>query len=185
MRKFIPILSLSLLLPWVVAAKTYHALRGESSLTYVLVHPMHVIHGTDTNFTCDVDLPGDPPQDFSAVHVKVSAKVADFNSGNSSRDSHMLEVVEGLKYPLVDFVSSAIAKVDSGYKVTGKLRFHGQEREESFVLREKDEGLKVVMTGGMNVLLSDFGVPRPSLLLVPVKNEMRIEIKAVANRNQP
>jgi polyisoprenoid-binding protein YceI len=179
-------LGLAILLgPCSLHAKTYQAVRGESTLTYVLVHPMHVIHGTNNNFFCEVDLPEDPPQDLSLIRIRASADIAGFNTGNSNRDSHAMEVVDAIKYPKVEFSGAAMAKEGAGYRVTGKLRFHGKEKDISFIMTPKDEGNKVTVTGAMTVLLSDYEVSRPSLLLVPVKNEMQIEIKAVAYREKP
>ncbi len=172
-----------LALPFGLRAKTYQAVRGESTLTYVLVHPLHVIRGVNKNFDCTVEMPEDPPQDFSRVRIHAVADVLGFNTGNSNRDSHAMEVVDAMRYPKVEFTGTAVGPEGHGYRVAGRLRFHGQEHPVSFVMIPTFAGRKVTLTGAFTVLLSDYGVPRPSLLLIPVHNEMQILIKAVAYRD--
>ena len=42
--------------------------------------------------------------------IAIAAKVVDFDSGNSGRDSHSLEVLEALKFPNIKFYSDDIRR---------------------------------------------------------------------------
>lgn len=152
--------------------KIFTAIKGESTLNYRLVHPMHVVHGVSKDFQCKVTTNGDT----SRVHVAVSAKVASFNSGNSNRDSHALEVLDALKYPQVTFVSDKVVPMEnrSRYQVTGQLTFHGITREISFPVIPKRADHKINVRGGFDINLSDYKVTRPSLLGVAVKDKLTI-----------
>lgn len=158
------------------AAKQYQALKGESSLTYVLVHPMHTVHGVNKDLDCTVDL----SSDTVSSKILVSADVLNFDSGNSNRDSHALEVVEYRKYPKVSFASASIKPAGDGYDVAGDLTFHGRTRPVAFHVKPKVTADRIEITGQFAVSLSEFGVKRPSLMLVPVKDELTIRFDLFA-----
>ena len=96
-----------LLMGWMTGyaeTKSYEAVKGESQIVYHLKHPMHKIKGVSSDFACTVHL----SEDTLASKIKVKAPVSDFNSGNSNRDSHALEILEALKYPNVEFESDSV-----------------------------------------------------------------------------
>lgn len=156
--------------------KTYEALKGESTLGYHLTHPMHKIHGVSRDVRCSVDL----TPDTVTSKIRVSVDVKTFDSGNSNRDSHALEVIQGMKYPRVEFVSDSVGRDGSAYRVFGQLTFHGVTRPVNFQVTPHFTTGKVEITGGFSVKLSDYKVERPSLLLVPVEDKLDIDIDLFA-----
>jgi len=151
-------------------AKIYEAVKGVSTLSYGLVHPMHHITGVSRDFLCKVDL----SPDTVSSQIKVSAAVSSFDSKNSSRDSHAMEMVEAMKYPNVEFASTAVKPEGDGYLVSGNLTFHGVTRPVGFHVTPKSEGGKVEIIGEFAVKLSDFNVERPRLLFVPTEDKLTI-----------
>lgn len=158
------------------AAKVYQALKGESTLGYVLVHPMHTVHGTTKDLDCTVDL----SRDTVTSKIRVSADVLTFDSGNSNRDSHAMEVVEYRKYPKVSFASTSIKPAQDGYDVAGDLTFHGRTRPVNFHVVPKRTADRIEIAGQFTVKLTEFGVKRPSLMLVPVKDDLTIRFDLFA-----
>jgi polyisoprenoid-binding protein YceI len=158
------------------SAEPFEAIKGESTLSYHLVHPMHKVNGVSRDFVCQVDL----SPDTVSSHIRVSAAIASFDSRNSSRDSHAMEIVQALKYPRVEFASDSVKPDGDGYLVSGKLTFHGRTRPIAFRVTPHFPPGKVEITGGFKVKLSDFDVKRPSLLLIPVKDEMTIDFDLFA-----
>lgn len=152
-------------------AKTYEAIKGESTLAYVLKHPMHKVHGMTKDFECQVEL----APDTVSSSIRVKAKVKTFNSGNSNRDSHAMESIDALKFPTVEFASDSVRREGGGYTIHGRLTFHGKTRPVSFPVKHQVKGNKVNITGGFAVKLSDFGVKRPSLLFVPTEDKLTIQ----------
>lgn len=152
------------------SAKVYQAVKGESTLAYVLVHPMHTVKGVNKDLDCTVDL----SPDTVTSKIRVSADVLGFDSGNSNRDSHAMEVVEYRKYPKVSFVSTSIKPARDGYDVAGDLTFHGRTRPVGFHVVPKITRERIEIEGRFVVKLSEFGVKRPSLMLVPVKDDLAI-----------
>jgi len=158
-------------------AKTYTAIPGESRITYFLKHPMHKIEGVAKEFACKVELSDDTLKSLIQVKIPVTA----FNSGNSNRDSHTLEVLEAFKYPTVEFSSDSIQRSGSGYHVFGQLLFHGVKHLVDFTVTPTIGMGKIHIAGGFAVSLTDFKVQRPSLLFVPVEDGLRIDLDLVAS----
>ena len=61
-------------------------------------------------------------------NIAVAAEINDFDSGNSNRDAHSLEVLEVFKFPMVKFYSDNINRVGEIGIIKGKLQFNGQEK---------------------------------------------------------
>ncbi len=161
--------------PSMAASKTYSAVKTESSLTYHLHHPMHEIEGASKDLDCTVILDGDTARS----QIRVKAPVASFNSGNSSRDSHMLEILDGLKCPFVEFASDSVRHEEKGYRVFGQLTFHGIRHPLDFVVTPIYLKDKIEIKGGFVVLLSDYKVERPALLFVPTANDLHIDLDVI------
>lgn len=157
-------------------AREYKAIKGESSLTYVLVHPLHTVKGVNKDFDCTVDLSADT---VTSV-IRVSADVLRFDSGNSNRDSHAMEAVQSRKFPKVAFASESIKPEGDGYAVAGNLTFHGVTRPVAFHVTPKVTAERIEISGSFDVKLSDFKVERPSLMFVPVKDKLTLRFDLFA-----
>ena len=158
------------------AGSKHVAAKDKSSLTYVLVHPLHEIEGTSKDIDCVIDV-DDATQTIS--HASFSADVMSFNSGNSNRDSHAMETLEALLYPTVSFESTSIVPNGSSLDVTGNLTFHGVTRPVSFSAVRTDSDGSMNIQGKAKVSLTDFKIPRPSLLMIPVKDTLSISFTMV------
>jgi polyisoprenoid-binding protein YceI len=158
------------------SAKEYRALKGESTLTYVLVHPMHTVKGVNKDIDCVVDLSADTV----SSKIRVSADVLGFDSGNSSRDSHAMEAVESRKYPKVTFASESIKPAGDGYDIAGNLTFHGKTRPVSFHVTPKTTPERIEIAGTFAVKLSDFDVERPSLMFVKCEDKLTLRFDLFA-----
>ena len=86
----------------------------------------------------------------------------------------MTEVVQARKYPRVEFASQSVKPEGDGYLVAGNLTFHGVTKPVSFHVTPHFQKDKVEITGSFPVSLTEFKVPRPSLLLVPVHDDVLI-----------
>jgi polyisoprenoid-binding protein YceI len=147
------------------------ATKGESVLKYYLSHPLHATEAQTKDFFCEIDL-AEGTQEI--VSVRFAADVTTFDSGNSSRDAHALEVVEALLYPEVSFQSSAIENSNDELRVSGVLSFHGVTKNISFSAKKKIVGSKLIVEGDTNISLTEFKVERPALLMIRVNDTLRI-----------
>ncbi len=157
-------------------SKQIHTAESVSSLTYTLVHPMHVIHGTSNKVACTVDL----TEDTLASAIACSAPLNTFDTRNENRDSHMLEVVEGLRYPEVSFAGKPVKREGGNWVIAGDVHFHGQTRPIQFPVTTTHEGENVRVKGQFPISLTDFHIPRPSLLFVKTEDTVRIDVDIVS-----
>lgn len=145
--------------------------KSKSQISYYMVHPTHSWEGINKTLVCNISLDDETQQ---IQQVGVAANVANFDSENSSRDSHALEVLEVLKYPRVTFLSTAIKQVDSKLEIIGNLTFHGIKKEITFEAKRENTKNEIVITGTFPIKLTDYNIEKPSLLMIPVEDEMKI-----------
>ncbi len=155
--------------------KKISALKGESRLMYSLSHPLHKVEAVSKEFFCEVEI-----NDAKEIQsVKVSADVMTFDSGNSNRDSHAMEVIDAFTYPEVSFVSDSISTTGNELNVSGKLSFHGVTKPISFSAKAQSQNGKTIVEGKMTVKLADFKVERPQLALIPTDEFLYISFIVV------
>ncbi|HUX92758.1 MAG TPA: YceI family protein [Ignavibacteriaceae bacterium] len=158
--------------------KRLEAVKQESFITYKITHPLHEIESTSKMALCLVDV------DMKTKEIKkvlVQVAVTSFNSGNSNRDSHAMEVVEALLYPDTRFISSSVTQKGDSLQVSGKLTFHGVTKDVYMTAVDQWSGNKLIVTGGFNISLTAFKVKRPSLFMIPVSDTLVFTFKQVFN----
>lgn len=154
------------------AADTQWVLTA-STLSYHLSHPLHQVDGVSHaargkglchNGQCDF---------LIAVPVK------SFDSGDSNRDLHMLQVTRGALYPLVTVRTRLpeSASASSTIKADLEVQFAGQTADYKQVpFQLVTQGNQTRITGTIPTTLSDFKIDPPSLLTIAVKNEIPVKV---------
>jgi polyisoprenoid-binding protein YceI len=180
-KKIAGVLALLLILTSVVAIAQpvqFTIDTQRSTLSYTGDHRMHGWTGVSNavNGTLLIDL-----EQPASSRIEIVVPVESFDSGNSNRDSNMLDTVESDKYPDVQFVSEEIVvdqwdKTTDGYsgtwRVKGQLTFHGQTQPVEIPVIVKGGNGSFEATGEFNISLKAFGVRRPKLLLMPISDEI-------------
>ena len=149
-----------------------------SSVKYSMVHKLHSWEGVSKELKVATKW---NEQKNEIEQISIVVNVATFNSGLSSRDSHMMEVLDGLTYPRIIFSSSSVQYTPEGILVKGKLQFHGVERMIETKVKLEKQNRKLIFSGSLPVLLEDYKVERPSLLFVKVDNLVKIDFQVVYN----
>jgi polyisoprenoid-binding protein YceI len=160
--------------------KQVDILKKESSITYRIVHPLHEIEATSKDATYRVEI---DPAKKEIISVSTDVDVMTFDSGNSNRDSHAMEVIDAISYPEVTFVSSSITQVGDSLKVTGRLTFHGVTQDIVALAASKWSSDKLEVRGSFVLSLTAFKIERPSLLMIPVEDALRFTFTAVFGLN--
>jgi len=158
--------------------KKIEAVKKESSITYKLTHPLHEIESTSKESTCRLDV------DLTSKQIKNALVVVDvmtFNSGNSNRDSHAMEVIDAISYPEARFICSNIVQKGDSVKAYGKLAFHGVVKNVTLSASVKWESNKLLIDGWFNISLTEFKVERPSLLLIPCNDILKFTFTQAFN----
>lgn len=172
----VSILGLSLI-SWTAAPRKIMADKATSVITYSMKHPMHAWEGVSRDVNCAV-MYDEEAQQLKSVAVVV--KVSSFDSGNANRDSHAIESMEGIKYPNVSFASQEIApNGNGGLTIKGNLTFHGVSKPMVIQATSKTANGKMTVDGGFDFKLTDFKVERPSLMMVPVEDEVKMKFMVV------
>jgi polyisoprenoid-binding protein YceI len=149
-----------------------------SSVTYSMRHKLHSWEGVSKDLKVATKW---NEQKNEIEQISIVVNVATFNSGLSSRDSHMMEVLDGLTYPRIIFSSSNVQYTPDGILVKGKLQFHGVEKMIETKVKLEKVNRRWVFTGSLPVLLEDYKVERPGLLFVKVDNLVKIDFQVAYN----
>lgn len=151
--------------------------KALSTITYSARHPLHKWEGVSHDVNCALIYNDETKQPET---VAVSLKVVSFDSDNNNRDSHAIEVLEGLKYPNVTFVSSDIKASENGaLTAKGTLTFHGVAKPATLQAVRKDAGGKMTITGEFPVNMSDHNIERPSLMGLKTEDAMILRFNVV------
>lgn len=161
----------------VLAQVKFYNDKTQSTITYSMNHMLHAWTGTSSDFTAVIVANEDKTE---ITQVAVSAKISTFDSQNSNRDSHMMEVTEAIKFPAVNFAGKSITAIDNNkFTVSGKLIFHGITRDISFEAQQKKNGKSLEITGGFVIKMTDYEIERPSLMGIATDDEIKMEFKVV------
>ena len=146
--------------------------KAKSTVTYSMVHPMHKWDGVSHDVSAAMMYDEATKQ---IQNVAVAIRVATFDSQNQNRDSHMIEVLDGLKYPNVTFSSQDVKPNPNGtLTATGKLTFHNVTKPVTVNVTRHDVGGQMVMDGKFELKMTDYGVERPSLLGLATEDQFTL-----------
>ncbi|MFZ0808362.1 MAG: YceI family protein [Candidatus Sulfotelmatobacter sp.] len=145
----------------------------QSTLTYHVSHPLHQTDGTSHAAR------GKGICHEGQCEFLIAVPVKTFDSGDTNRDLHMIQVTRGAEFPMVT-VRTRLPESDttaSSIKADLEIQFAGQTVSYKQILLEvKTEGSDKRITGTIPATLSDFKIDPPSLLTMPVKNEIPIRV---------
>jgi hypothetical protein len=150
--------------------KIVESAKEESWTTYRIVHPLHNIEATSKEALYKLEF---DPANKVVKSVSAQVDVTTFDSGNSNRNSHAMEVIDAISYPDMTFSSSTITQFGDSLSVSGRLTFHGVTKDIVAGASVKWFPGKLEVLGGFNLSLTAFNIERPSLLMIPVQDTLR------------
>ena len=132
----------------------------KSTLTYHISHPLHeadgVSHAARGKGVCQAD----------RCDFLIAVPVKSFDSGDSNRDLHMLEITRGAQFPMAVVRTSLPASEIKPGTVHADLeiQFAGQTAHYNRVLLQlAGQGDDITLTGTIPATLSDFRIDPPKL----------------------
>jgi hypothetical protein len=166
------------LLAFVLAPKLAQAdsqwVLEQSMLSYHVSHPLHQIDGVSHAAR------GKGVCHAGQCDFLIAVPVKSFDSGDSNRDLHMLQATRGAQFPIVSVrtrlpeAASASATIHADLEI----EFAGQTAQYKQVpFQIVTQGNQIRISGTIPATLSDFKIDPPSLLAIPVKNEMPVRIE--------
>jgi hypothetical protein len=145
----------------------------QCTLTYHVSHPLHqsegVSHAARGKGVCHA----------GQCDFLIAVAVKSFDSGDSNRDLHMLQVTRGAQFPMVTVRTRLpeAASTSATIHADLEIQFAGQTAQYKQVAFELvTQGNATRISGTIPATLSDFKIAPPSLLAIPVKNEMPVRV---------
>lgn len=173
MKKKIPVALLLLGLSRLFAADSQWVL-GPCTLTYHVSHPLHqtegVSHAARGKGICRA----------GQCDFLIAVPVKSFDSGDSNRDLHMIQVTRGAEFPMVTVRTRLPESAAAGSAVNADLeiQFAGQTAQYKQVpFQVVTQGNETRISGTIPATLTDFKIDPPSLLTLPVKNEIPVHVE--------
>lgn len=163
---------LLLLVPGLALAQSQWVLE-QSTLTYHVSHPLHNTEGISH------EARGKGVCQAGQCDFLIAVPVKSFDSGDSNRDLHMIQVVRGGAYPMVT-VRTRLPETSAdspSILMDLEIQFAGQTAHYTRVpFQRVGQGNVSRITGTIPTTVSDFQIPSPRLLTMPIKNEMPITV---------
>jgi hypothetical protein len=153
----------------------------QSTLTYHVSHPLHqvdgVSHAAKGKGVCHA----------GQCDFLIAVPVKSFDSGDSNRDLHMLQVARGGQFPMVT-VRTHLPESASGSATIHadlEVQFAGQTvKYDQLAFQMTTEGNDTRISGTIPATLTDFKIDPPSLLTVAVKNEIPVRVEMTWQRQK-
>ncbi len=145
----------------------------QPTLTYHVSHPFHQVDGVSHAAR------GKGFCHAGQCEFLVAVPVKSFDSGDTNRDLHMLQVTRGGEYPMVtvrfrlreDETQATTVRVDL------EIQFAGQTAQfKQVVFQNHIQGNEAWISGTIPATLSDFKIDPPSLLAMPIKNDIPVRV---------
>ena len=163
------------------AAPTTWDVAPGSTLSARVVHKFHAVDEVTRAVEGRARLSAD-----GRLEVVVRARIASFDSGNANRDAHMLEVVDGARFPWVTLrgEASGVRVAPPAEAVEVPLRalldFHGVQREVAITARVRFVAPgRAEVEASFPVSLTAYEVQRPSLLFIKIDDLATITARLV------
>ncbi len=145
----------------------------QSTLTYHMSHPLHEVDGTSRAAR------GKGVCHASACDFLIAAPVKSFDSGDSNRDSHMVQVTRGAQFPVVTVrvrlpesdLASPTLDCDLDVEFAGNTAHYTHVRFQQTI-----QGASHHLTGVVPSTLTDFKIEPPSFLTMPIKNQIPVRV---------
>lgn len=164
---------LLLLLPRLAAAADSQWVLQQATLTYHVSHPLHQSEGVSH------EARGKGVCHAGECDFLIAVPVKSFDSGDSNRDLHMIQVTRGAEFPMVTVRTKLPESASTATTIQADLEVHfagqtAQYKQVPFQL--STQGNQIRITGTIPATLADFKIDPPTLLTMPVKNEMPVRV---------
>lgn len=151
----------------------------KSTLTYHVSHPLHQIDGISHAAR------GKGICHDGECEYLIAAPVKSFESGDSNRDLHMLQVARGAQFPIVTVrlklpeSAASLAEIHADLEIefAGRTAGYGQ-----VTLHQESTGGEAHITGTIPARMTDFKIEPPSLLAIRTKDEIPVKVDMIWRR---
>jgi hypothetical protein len=150
-----------------------------STLAYHVSHPMHqsegVSHAARGKGVCHA----------GECDFLIAVPVKSFDSGDTNRDLHMIQVTRGGQFPVITVRAHLpeSAAASTAIRADLQVEFAGQTvTYKQVVLEQSNQDGATRITATIPATLAAFKIDPPTLLAIPVKNEMPVRVDLIWRR---
>jgi hypothetical protein len=149
---------------------------ASSSLTYAVSHPFHHVEATSR------DARGKGSVTATSGKFLIAVTVKSFDSGDSNRDLHMLQVTRAGTNPMITVRVTGSGDFTAGVpkllRIDALVSFAGCTTTYHDVPLDLSDGPDgtIHVTGKLPLTLTDFKLEAPSLLGIPIKNAIPVTL---------
>ena len=154
--------------------KKWNLNTEQSYISYQGKHILHQWSGTSKNVKGVLIMENNRP-----TKTAIISAIKDFDSGNSSRDSHAMEIMEALLFPDVSFYGESFTLNNDKFMILGKIKFHSIYKEINVSGDWDQTKERIILKGGFSVKPSDFDIKLPDFMLVKMENNLEIEYELI------
>jgi hypothetical protein len=168
------LLAISLVGVPVLAQTDSQWVLDQSTLTYHVSHPLHQVEGVSHAAK------GKGVCHAGQCDFLIAVPVKSFDSGDSNRDLHTLQVAKGGQFPMVTVRTHLLEQAGGLATIRADLevQFAGQTATYKQILfQQVTQGNQVKISGTIPSTLTDFKIDPPSLLALPVKNDIPVRVE--------
>jgi hypothetical protein len=151
----------------------------QATLTYHVSHPLHESEGVSRaargKAVCHV----------GQCDFLIAVPVKSFDSGDSNRDLHMVQVTRGGEFPIITLRTRLpeSASATATIRADLEIQFAGQTityKQVSFEQATRDGATRI--SGTIPATLAAFKIDPPTLFAIPVKNEIPVHVEMTWRR---
>jgi|SRR5665213_88507 len=146
---------------------------AQSTLTYHVSHTLHQVDGASH------DARGKGVCHAGQCDFLIAVPVKSFDSGDSNRDLHMLQVTRGAQFPIVTVRTRLpeTARGSATIQADLEIQFAGQTVQYKQVpFQVMTKGNEIEISGNIPTTVSDFKIDPPKLLGMAIKNEIPVHV---------
>jgi polyisoprenoid-binding protein YceI len=150
--------------------------KKKSEVSYTMTHPLHEWTGISKEVNGVILYEASTNKIES---VAVSILLSSFDSKNSNRDSHALEVLDAIKYPTVKLTSNNIQQNGEELTINGNLTFHNVTKPVVVQAKRSNKKNEMIVEGTFPVNITEYQIETPSLMGVKTKEVITLNFKIV------
>jgi polyisoprenoid-binding protein YceI len=130
------------------------------------------INGTPTGDLLDYML---QPGGLKAFEIVIPA--ASLSSPKDGIDKNMHKALKVEEYPDIRFKLRTLEPTAGAYRAIGLLTIAGVEKEVTLTLQIERKGATLAVTGGTELLMTDYGVKPPKAMLGMLRTNPKVQIR--------
>jgi polyisoprenoid-binding protein YceI len=162
-------------LPQVVVSQVVETKKGKVEFTSHV--PLHTFSGVSKELVGKID--------FATGTVDFYVDLSSLKTGIGKRDKDMRTTLEVDQYPFAEFFGSFTKPMnldltsDLAVEVKGDFSIHGVSKEVTITGTLKKKGLSWQLDASWSLLLSDYNIEPPKLLIMKVDEKQDIRISSL------